>query len=401
MAKPWLHIIGIGEDGLESLLPLARTALQTADIIIGDSRHLNAVKDITPKAKQIPWPTPFDALTDTVLSHQNDRVALLATGDPLWYSIGAIYARLITPEDIIFYPQISAFQWAAARMGWGLAGVETLSLHGRPLQTIIPFIQPNQRLLILTDANSNPHAVAELLTTQNYGNSKLSVLSHLGSPREKQFHGLAKEWSETVPAFHTLAVHCIADKTAIPTPKTGLPDGCFTHDGTMTKQDIRAITLAKLIPTPRARLWDVGCGCGSVAIEWMRGAKGATAIGIEPREDRRALTAQNALALGAPSLDIRAGHAPAALMDLPTPDAVFIGGGVSVETAEFCLKALPLSGRLVCNAVTLESEQILADLYMRFGGHLTRLQCARAEPIGSKIGWRPAMPVTQWSIIKS
>ena len=195
-------------------------------------------------------------------------------------------------------------------MGWGLAGVETLSLHGRPLQTIIPFIQPNQRLLILTDANSNPQAVAELLTTHNYGNSKLSALSHLGSPREKQFHGLAKDWKQTVPAFHTLAVHCIADKTAIPTPKTGLPDGCFTHDGTMTKQDIRAITLAKLIPLPRARLWDVGCGCGSVAIEWMRGARGATAIGIEPREDRRALTAQNALALGTPTLDIRAGHAP-------------------------------------------------------------------------------------------
>lgn len=404
--NPWLHIIGLGESGTDSLLPLAKTALESAALILGDTRHLNAVKSIAPKtAEHISWPSPFDSMLEKILNYRGKPVVILTTGDPLWYSVGALFAKNIKPSEIIFYPQTSAFQWAAARMAWPLANTETLSLHGRPLQNLIPFIQPNQRLLILTDKNSTPQKIAALLKVRGFGNSQLTALSHLGAKNEKHFHGTAKNWQHKVPPFHTIALKCIADKNAHLAPRTGLPDDHFHHDGTMTKQEVRAITLARLMPMPNAQLWDVGCGCGSVAIEWMRAAKGATAIGLEPRADRRAFTAQNALALGVPNLDIRAGFAPDGLANLPTPDAIFIGGGLSAETLEICFNALPPLGRLVCNAVSLDSEQLLLDFYTRHGGELTRLQISRAEPIGGgkkskKIGWKPAMPITQFSMVK-
>ena len=168
----------------------------------------------------------------------------------------------------------------------------------------------------------------------------------------------------------------------------------------MTKRDIRAATVAKLMPMRGALLWDIGTGCGSVAIEWMRAARYARALGIEPRADRRAMAAQNALALGAPRLSLIDGKVPESLTDLEAPDAVFIGGGLSRTTFQAAWSALRPLGRVVANAVTLESEAELIALHREFGGDLVKLQTYRADPVGTRTGWRPSMPVTQWSLIK-
>jgi precorrin-6Y C5,15-methyltransferase (decarboxylating) len=327
------------------------------------------------------------------------RAVVLVTGDPLWYSVGARIVRGIPAEEIVFHPALSAFQWAAARMGWSLADVETLTVHGRPVGQMIPFIRPGARLMILTTGAETPGQIAGFLRERGYGPSRMTVLSSLGGPAEQRFDGVAETWDAAVPAFNTMAVECLPGPGAQVTG-FGLPDEMFAGDGTMTKAEVRALTLARLMPMRGALLWDVGAGCGSVGIEWMRMARDARAIAVEPRADRRDWAAANAQALGAPGLKIVAGEAPGALEGLPTPDAVFVGGGLSEAVAEVCLAALRPFGRLVANTVTVESEGVLAALQARHGGDLVRIDVARLVPVGGRRGWKPAMPVTQWSLIK-
>ena len=399
MADPWLHVVGIGEDGLAGLAPAARAIVEAAEVIVGGDRHHHLSDAVT--AERIAWPSPFDALIGTLAALRGRRVVVLATGDPLWFSVGARIGRSIDPGEIVYHPQLSAFQLAAARMGWSMADLETLTVHGRPVEQMIAFIQPDARLLILTTGADTPATIARFLSERGFGGSAMTVLANMGGPDERRFDATADAWDHEVPAFNTLAVDCRAAPGAALQPRVpGLADDLFRSDGTMTKREVRAATLAKLMPMRGALLWDVGSGSGSVGIEWMRAARSARAIGIEPRADRRAMAAENALALGTPRLELREGTAPEALAGLPAPDAVFLGGGLSEAAVDACLAALKPLGRLVANAVTLESEAVLLAVHARLGGDLARLSVERAEPVGRYRGWRPSMAVTQWSLVK-
>ncbi|MEY1554090.1 precorrin-6y C5,15-methyltransferase (decarboxylating) subunit CbiE [Yoonia sp. R2331] len=399
MSAPWLHIVGIGEDGLDGLTPATRAVVEAAEVILGGDRHHTLAAN--PEAERLAWPSPFDAMIDTIRGLKGRRAVVLVTGDPLWFSVGARIGRAIDPSEITYHPQLSAFQLAAARMGWSLPDVETLTVHGRPVEQMIAFIQPDARLLILTTGADTPAQIAAYLAERGYGASKMTVLAAMGGKDEARFDGTAKAWEQTVPAFNTLAVECIAAPDAALQPRVpGLADELFQSDGTMTKREVRAATIAKLMPMRGALLWDIGCGSGSVAIEWMRAARYARAVGIEPRADRRAMAGANAAALGAPRLELIDGSVPAALDGLPAPDAIFIGGGLSRATFDTAWAALRPLGRLVANAVTLESEAELIELHKKFGGELVRISVHRAEPVGRLTGWRPAMPVTQWSLVK-
>jgi len=399
VTAPWLHIVGIGEDGMDGLTPATRAVVDAAEVIVGGDRHHSL--STNPDAERIAWPSPFDAMIDTLHGLRGRRAVVLVTGDPLWFSVGARIGRAIAADELVYHPQLSAFQLASARMGWSLADVETLTVHGRPVEQMIAFIQPDQRLIVLTTGADTPAQIAEFLSQRGYGGSAMTVLAAMGGPREERFDGTAESWNHTVPAFNTLCIECVAAQDAALIPRVpGLADDLFQSDGTMTKQEIRAATLAKLMPMRGALLWDIGTGCGSVAIEWMRAARYARAIGIEPRADRRAMAAENALALGAPKLELIDGTVPGALAGLDAPDAVFIGGGLSRETFNTAFAALRPLGRLVANAVTLESESELLALHDIHGGDLVKLQTHRAEPVGRLTGWRPSMPVTQWSLVK-
>ncbi len=396
---PWLHIVGIGEDGMDGLTPATRAVVEAAEIIIGGERHHALATDIG--AERVSWPSPFNALIETLQVQRGKRVVVLASGDPLWYSVGARIGRSIDPAEIIYHPQVGAFQMAAARMGWSMADLETLTVHGRPVEQMIAYIQPDQRLLILTTGAETPAQIAAFLAARGFGQSKMTVLANMAGEDEARFDGVAESWSHEVPPFNTLAVDCIAAPDAALLPRVpGLADELFVSDGTMTKQEVRAATLAKLMPMRGALLWDIGCGCGSVAVEWMRAARYARAIGIEPRADRRAMAAANALALGAPKLELIDGMVPAALDGLASPDAIFIGGGLSHEVFTSAWAALRPLGRMVVNAVTLESEAELIALHKEFGGDLAKLQISRVAPIGPLSGWKPFRPVTQLSLVK-
>ncbi|MEP3347298.1 MAG: precorrin-6y C5,15-methyltransferase (decarboxylating) subunit CbiE [Litoreibacter sp.] len=399
MSDAWLHIVGIGEDGMDGLSPVTRAVVETAEVIIGGDRHHQLSTNAN--ATRVAWPSPFDALIETLESHKGKRVVVLATGDPLWFSVGARIGRSIDPSQIVYHPQLSAFQLTAARMGWSLADVETLTVHGRPVHQMVAFIQPDQRLIILTTGAETPAQIAQFLTERGFGQSQMTVLASMGGDKEQRFDGTAADWSHEVPAFNTLAVLCVAAKDAALLPRVpGLSDDLFRSDGTMTKREVRAATVAKLMPMRGALLWDIGTGSGSVAIEWMRAARYARALGIEPRADRRAMAAENALALGAPKLQLIEGEVPAALQGLEAPDAIFIGGGLSEEVFNIAWDNLRPLGRLVANAVTLESEAILIALHKKHGGELVKIGVQRAEPVGRLTGWRPSMTVTQWSLVK-
>jgi len=400
MSKPWLDIIGIGEDGVDGLSLTAREKLQSAQVIVGGDRHHNLAPNET--AIRIAWPSPFDAMVDEIKSHKGKQIVVLVTGDPLWYSVGARILKAIPKEEVTFHPQLSAFQWASCRMGWSLADCDTLTIHGRANSQVIPYLAPHARLLVLTQNAGSPKAVAELLTECGFGKSKMTVLASLGGKHEERFDGLADSWSHTVPDFHTLAIECEANMDAKWYPRTGgLPDEAFFHDGQMTKRVIRSATVSALAPYQDALLWDVGAGCGSIAIEWMRGARGAIAIAIEPNEKRIEMIRQNAVNLGAEKIQIAEGKAPDGLANLEAPDAIFIGGGLTSEGVfETCWERLCIGGRLVANAVTVESEAKLLSLHEIYGGELSRITVQQAEPVGRFKGWKPFMPVTQWTVIK-
>ena len=401
MTAPWLTVVGIGEAGMETLSPAARRAVEQAEVIIGGDRHHNLAPGVT--AERLSWPSPFDAMIDVIRSYRGRRIVILVTGDPLWYSVGARLLRAIPGEEVVFHPQLSAFQWAACHMRWSLADVETLTAHGRPAEQLVAHFWPGARLLVLSPGAEGPGAIARLLAAHGYGASPMSVLADLGGPQEARVDGTAAAWAENDPApelppFHTLAIECSGGPAPLLSRLPGLPDEAFAHDGVMTKREVRALTLARLMPARAETLWDIGTGCGSVAVEWMRAARDAVAVGIDPNADRLALARRNAETLGAPRLRLVEGRAPEALDDLPTPHAVFIGGGLSRETVAAARAALPRHGRLVANAVTLESQALLTGLHAELGGDLVRLAVERAAPVGDRIGWRPLMPVVQWSL---
>jgi len=396
MSRIWLNIVGIGEDGVDGLSAGARSAVGNADIVIGGARHHALAGNI--KAERLTWPSPFDAMIETIGNLRHRQVCVLVTGDPVWYSAGVKIASHFKPDEVSIHPHVSAFQLAASRMGWALQDVAALTVHGRPIETVLPEIRPGARIVLLTHDASTPAQIARLLVQEGFGDSRITALSHMGGRQETRVDGTAGDWSGRPEDFHTLCIECIAGTGAQYLPRgPGLPDDAFEHDGKMTKSEVRAISLSRLAPGPGELLWDVGCGCGSVAIEWLRMARNTRAIGLEPHADRRDMAQRNALRLGVPGLQLVDATAPAGLAGLDAPDAVFIGGGLSIATVEACLSALKPHGRLVANAVTLESEQILTALYDHHGGHLVRLSVARAEPVGSYHGWKPFMPVTQWS----
>ena len=396
----WIDVIGIGEDGLAGLSEPALAALERAEVIIGGNRHHDLAPDL--KAERVRWPEPFSLMMERIEGYRGRRVALLVTGDPLWYSAGTRIAREYPLSEACFHPQLSAFQLACARMGWSVADTETLTVHGRPAEQIVPWFAPEARLAVLTSGIEDPGAIAGLLVDNGFGPSRLTVLAALGGPDEQRLSGIAEEWArdnprDSVPPFHTLCIECQSAPGTVPVPRgPGLPDHVFETDGNFTKQELRAITVCALAPRRHALLWDVGTGCGTVAIEWMRSARDAQAIGIDRNAKRLDLAKGNARRLGAPRLRLVEGVAPDALSDLPDPDAVFVGGGLDPDLFEAAIARLRPCGRLVANAVTLEGESILAAQHRMRGGELTRISVARAARLGRSTGWRQFMPITQW-----
>ena len=402
MTAKWLSIIGIGEDGLDGLTPAARAIVDNAEVFVGGARHLAMVPE--DGRERLAWPSPIRTLLPEIEKRRGRRVCVLATGDPLYYGVGTTILRGVDMDEVTIVPGRSAFTMATARLGWTRHEVECLTLHGRAFSIFNAYVQPGAKLLILTDDGSTPAKIADALCVLGYGESRITVFERMDSASEGIVQSTAADWrGAKTDDFNTVAVECIAGSDASSRSQTpGLPDEAYANDGQLTKREVRAITLAALCPTPGAMLWDVGAGCGSVAIEWMRMHPRNEAVAIEHNPDRVQMIAANAETLGTPRLQIITGTAPTAFGEASAPDAIFIGGGLSDEgLIESSWTALRSGGRLVANVVTVEGERRLMDWRDAHGGELSRISVERAEPVGRFTGWRPAMTVTQYSSIKT
>ena len=399
-AGSWLTVIGIGDDGFAALSPVARTLVETAEVIVGGQRHLKMVPQCH-TAERLTWGCPLNKTIAEIGAHAGQRVIVIATGDPMWFGVGATLAKTFGCDAMTVIPAPGAFSLAAARMGWPLTDVSCLSVHGRPLSLINLHLSPAARLLVLSENGETPSAVAAAMVERGFGPSQLTVLEHMGGSEEEVHEATAESWDNARCAdLNTIAIECrpSAD-TIVHSRLAGLPDDAYEHDGQLTKREVRASTLAALSPQPQLHLWDVGAGAGSVAIEWMRAGGQATAF--EQNLDRTAAIARNAERLGVPNLTIVPGEAPAMFDGVQQPNAIFIGGGLShAGLADACWEALEDGGRLVANAVTVEGEAELLRRQNALGGTLTRHTISHLEPQGRFNAWRARAPVTQWSAVK-
>ena len=414
ITKKWLYVIGIGEDGWDDLSADSRELLYKSEIVIGGERHLKMIPGDW-EGERIIWASPIREAVTKILDWRpsepgsGKKVAVMASGDPLCYGIAAKLLRHLPIEEIWIKPALSTFSLICSRVGWSLPDIETLTIHGRPLEMLHTFVQPGAKLLVLNQDEGSPKQAAELLAARGFGKSQITVLEHLGGSKERQFSGQADSWSHPDGAvLNAMAIECIAGTRANVLARIpGLPDDAFLHDGQLTKREIRAATLSRLMPVVDQVLWDVGAGCGSVAIEWMRCNPRCKAVAIEKSESRLKMIQQNAFQLGVPMLDIVSGNAPEVLVDLPAPDAIFIGGGLSDgNMLETCWNALNPGGRLVANAVTLEGEQKLVQWQKvnaeknGASGDLARLAVSHVETIGKFQSWKEVRSVTQLTVIK-
>jgi precorrin-6Y C5,15-methyltransferase (decarboxylating) len=398
----WLSIVGIGEDGLDGLSPAARAAIEAAEVVFGGARHL-ALAGAAVKGRAQAWPSPFEHGVEMALALRGRNVCVLASGDPFLYGVGATLARHVPAGEMRAIPAPSSYSLAASRLGWPLAEATCLTVHGRALDLIRARLHPGRRLLVLTSDGAGPGEIARLLTESGFGGSVLHVLEALGGPRERVRRASAAGFDiADIDPLNLVGIEVAAGEGARIIPLTpGLPDDLYEHDGQLTKREIRALTLAALAPRRGEVLWDIGAGAGSIGIEWMLADPSLKAIGIEERPERAARIRRNAASLGVPGLEIVEGRAPEALAGLPAPDAIFVGGGAGEDgVLNAALAGLKSGGRLVVNAVTLETEALLIAQHAARGGELVRLSVARAAPVGGLTGWRPAMPVTQWSWVK-
>lgn len=403
-APRWLSIVGIGEDGVAGLSSTAQALIEAADLVVGGKRHLGLADSLI-RGRRLAWPSPIGEAIPEIEKHRGRPVVVLASGDPFHYGVGDLLLRAIPAAETLCLPHSSSFSLAAARLSWSLQDVALVSLHGRALEAIVRHLQPGARVLALSWDGDTPRKLAALLTARGMGQSRLTVLEAMGGPRERVRQAMAAGFDLTdVAALNTMALEVVASAgAAVVTLSPGLDDSLFENDGQLTKREVRAATIAALAPRWGELLWDIGLGAGSIAIEWLLCHPSLEAIGIEDRPERAARAARNAAALGTPDLRIVQKQAPDGLAGLPMPDAVFIGGGLSDPGVfDAAWSHLKPGGRLVANAVSLQSEARLIELFQRHGGELVRLDVAKAGKAGTGgvFVWRQAAPIVQWRVRK-
>ena len=399
-----IFVVGIGADGMSGLAPASAAELRRATVVYGSERQLDLL-DSSVTAERRVWGRPFLGGVYDIRDFVGD-VHVVASGDPMLHGVGASLIKACGTERVTVLPHVSSVTLACARLGWSVQDTEVISLM---LAEPSVAVRRGGRSIVLCRNGSDPAKLATALADVGLGDSQMTVLEQLGGPAEHRRDGTAQAWvgapPDGVDDLNVVAIRYLPDERLL----SVLPDDAFAHDGQLTKQSMRAVTLAALAPRPGELLWDVGAGSGSIAVEWCRSGSGCTAVAFERDEQRRARIAANAVKFGA-NVEVR-GAAPEAFADaeltdggvtgVQTPTAIFIGGGLTTPgLLDACLQRLPGGGRLVANTVTAESEVVLLQYYSNLGGQLRRFQHYRGEAVGGFTGWRPAMPVTQWVVRK-
>ncbi|OFJ51531.1 precorrin-6y C5,15-methyltransferase (decarboxylating) subunit CbiE [Mycolicibacterium grossiae] len=391
-----LTVVGVGADGWSGLTEAVRDVIVAAEVVLGAPRQLDLLPAVAGQ-RRTAWPSPLRAGLEAVLIEcAGHRTVALASGDPMVSGIGSTLVEVLGPDRVSVVPHVSSVALARARLGWSAESAVVVSAVGRDVHAVLRELAPDRRVLVLSADDRTPADLAALLTAHGYGASRMVVLGDLGAAHESRTETTAAAFDGPSPRLNVVAVEAVGPLVA--GWASGLPDEAFEHDGQLTKRDLRAAALARLLPAPGQLLWDVGAGAGSIGIEWLRAHPACRAVAVEADAVRAERIGRNARALGVPALRVVHGSAPGALADLPAPDAIFVGGGATRPgVLPACVAALRPGGRLVVHGVTLETETLLAAAYGERGGELTRIHVEHAAPVGTFTGWTPSRAVTQWA----
>ena len=392
----WLTIIGLHEDGPDGLPPASRRAIENAEIVIGPPRHLAALTWY--KGETVEWPAPFREGLPKLLELRGRRVVALASGDPFWFGSGSMIAQVLEPGEWRAIPGPSVFSLIAARLGWPLQGTQCRGLHAAPFARLRRDLAPGRRFIVTMRDGPRTCEFAKWLSDQGFGDSEFRVFEALASSRERHRACRVADFDFTDVTHPITVAFEIAGEGEVIGRATGHPDALFENDGQITKRPVRALTLSALQPCPGERLWDIGAGSGSIALEWLLTDPSTEAVAVEARADRAAVIRGNAEKLGQDRLMVVEGQAPEALGDLPPPDAVFVGGGLDAALLDWLEAHLDKGTRLVANAVTLETEALVVAAQARLGGALLKVELSEPQPLGRFRGWKAAYPVVQWSV---
>ncbi|WP_084332628.1 precorrin-6y C5,15-methyltransferase (decarboxylating) subunit CbiE [Marinobacterium jannaschii] len=409
-----IAVIGIGVGDQALLNAEAEAAIAQADYLIGSARQLETVAAIKSGAKAIELP-PLKALKAWLGQHQHSQIALLASGDPLFYGIGRWLANNADAFQLSYFPNISSIQAAVHAVGRSWQDTEVISLHGRPLQRIRARLANNRHYAVLTDSQSMPQHLALELQLAGFRDSQLTVCERLGYP-DQQIRGFSvTELLNSTLEFDPLHVTLI--DTAGPggalAEFPGIADGAYSTDGEkgrglLTKREVRIQVLSQLQTEASDICWDIGAGCGGVAIEWARWHRFSTVYAIEHHPDRLQHLHDNRLQFGVDAnLKVVAGRAPDSLQELPEPKRVFIGGsdGALESILQTCWQRLQPGGVIVVSAVTESSKARLLLAAETLPGAVSsrwlEIAISRGDRLAGQLLMRPALPVTLLTLKKA
>lgn len=401
----WLTIIGINEDGLEGLRPAACHALSAARVVFGGKRHLSLAAPLIQGRREI-WQSPIERSIQHIQQLAGQPVVVLASGDPFLYGIGSSLARVIPAAEMNVFPALSSFSLGCAKLGWAQQDTALVSVCGRPLSQLDQALKHGARIMVLSGGADSPRQIAQYLCQRGYQHSSMKVLEALGGADERVRH------YATLNDFDEINIHPLnivalelsnreeagTETAGSDSLAPGRARADFLHDGQISREEIRAIVQARLAPQQGDCLWDIGAGSGAVALEWLLLDKSLRAVAVERHSERCQRIEANAQRFGvADRLDVLEGAVPAAMNAMTTlPNAIFIGGGASVEVINVAVARLAPAGRLVVNSVTLESDALITACYRRHGGTLTRFSIEHCAPLGALTGWQPARSIMQW-----
>lgn len=404
-----IHIIGLGVDQPLVLSQQAQSALQVADIVLGSSRQL-ALVDVD-EARQVELPKLAE-LSDLISKYQGKQVAVLASGDPLHYGIGAWFARHYTADQLTFYPAVSSIQSICHYLQLSQQDVEVISLHGRPLAKIRRYLKANRHYVVLTDQYSQPQILAQECAAAGLLDSTIWVGEQLGYSQQKvQQFSVAnlREADTEFDPLHVSVIHTQGVGGVLP-EFPGIPDEDFITDGgagrgLITKREIRLSILSLLQPTSGDVIWDIGAGCGGVAVELAYWNDSVQVEAIESHGLRLDCLHQNCEKFGVvENLRVVDAIATEVMADLPQPNKVFVGGsgGQLQEILSQAWQRLIDNGLMVISAVTEDTKQGVSEFIKENNLESESMQLAvsRQSALAGHKLYRPALPVTLFKVSK-
>ena len=405
-----ITVIGLGICQPPLLNAKALSALGSCDCIMGSPRQLESMAHAQVVANQSrTQPASLCLPKLKHIAHEIkgfDHVVILASGDPLLFGIGK-YLQSEFGDQVTCVSGVSSLQGACELTGLSLQDAQLVSLHGRPLNHLKRHLQPHRTLLILTDQNSHPQAIAKVLVAANLGLSKIHVCERLGYEDQNQQQFIAQDLATNSTPFaslHVTVVHTLGIGHVMPN-FPGIADAHFVTDGEsgkglLTKREVRLNILSLLQPAPQDIAWDIGAGCGGVAIEWALWNPQGQVYAIEHHDQRIACLEANKEAFGvSANLSVIQGRAPDCLKELPFPDKVFIGGsgGELSRIMQLAWQRLKPGGRLATSAVTEPSKAALRQFSLHVEQQPTdylQVAISRHDTIAGQDLLRPALPVT-------